>query len=50
MVWNLKQYKISADGGKSWTVQWLHENEAKEMVEKDDCICVLLGGEKTVTA
>lgn len=26
----MKRYKISADGGNTWTIQWLHEHEVEE--------------------
>lgn len=27
---DMKLYMISADGGNTWTIQWLHEHEVKE--------------------
>ena len=33
------EYRISADGGKSWTVQYLTESEAKEHIEKYSWLC-----------
>ena len=26
----MKLYMISADGGNTWTIQWLHEHEVEE--------------------
>lgn len=34
MAYRLKWYNISADGGKTWTAQWITENEANEMRTK----------------
>lgn len=30
----LHLYEISADGGNTWTMQWLSDNELAEMLEK----------------
>lgn len=38
----LKLYKVSADGGQSWTEQWFTAQEAKESVEVYGHICELI--------
>lgn len=38
---NLRLYRISGDNGKSWTLQWLTDDEAKEETEKSGVLCEL---------
>lgn len=39
MVFTQYKYRISADGGKTWTVQWLTEEEAQEEVSRYGHLC-----------
>jgi len=50
MMWTLYQYCVSADGGKTWTIQWLTSDEAREEAEKYGHICENLGNHKLIFA
>lgn len=39
MVFTLYKYRVSADGGHTWTVQWLTEAEAQEEIDLYGHLC-----------
>lgn len=39
MAYELKLYSVSADGGETWTEQWLTATEAKEQIIKYGFLC-----------
>lgn len=44
MKYTLSLYRVSADGGKSWTEQWLTVEEAEEFAKDGGCICEKVDG------
>lgn len=39
MVFTLYKYRVSADGGQTWTEQFLTEDEAQEEIERYGYLC-----------